>query len=58
MKRLSIPPHEKHTGNDGTSRYTGTALSKVWSVSVRDSDAAKTSRVNYEPCEEKCLVKF
>jgi len=30
-----------------------TALNKIWSVSVRDSDAAKMSRVNCDWCEEK-----
>jgi len=49
---------ERHTGNDGASRYTGTALSKVRSVSVRDRDAAEMSRVNCEPSEENLLVKF
>ena len=49
----SIPPCEKYTGNDGASRQTRTALNKVWSVSVRDEDAAKMSRVNCDWCEEK-----
>ena len=49
----SIPPCEKYTGNDG--RQTRTALNKVWSVSVRDGDVAKMSRVNCEWCEEKVV---
>jgi hypothetical protein len=53
MYRLSIPPHKRYNGNDGASRLTGTALNKGWSVSVRDSDAAKMSCVNCEWCEEK-----
>ena len=47
----SIPPCEKYTGNDG--RQTRTALNKVWSVSVRDGDVGKMSRVNCDWCEEK-----
>jgi len=31
------------------------ALNKIWSVSVRDSDAAKMSRVNSDWCEEKAV---
>jgi len=46
----SIPPCEKYTGNDG--RQTRTALNKVWSVSVRDGDATKMSRVNCKWREE------
>jgi hypothetical protein len=53
MQRLSIPPRERNTGNDGASWQTGTALNKGWSVSVRDSDAAKMSHVNYKWCKEK-----
>jgi hypothetical protein len=51
--RLSIPHRKRYTGNDGVSRYTGTAVNKVWSVSVCDRDAAKMSRVKCEWCEKK-----
>jgi hypothetical protein len=53
MYRPSIPPRKRYNGNDGASRLTGTALDKSWSVSFRDSGAAKISRVNCELCEEK-----
>ena len=40
-------------GTDGASRQTGTAaLNKSWSVSAREGDAAKMSRVICGECEE------
>ena len=45
----------KYIGNDGVIRQIQAELNKVWSVSVRDGDAAKMSRVNCDWCEEKVV---
>ena len=52
MCRLSIPLRKRYTENDGASRQTGTAVNKIWSVSVRESDAAKMSRVKKKVVSE------
>ena len=41
MWKFLILHSEKHTGNDKTCQYTGTALNKRWSFSVRDSVACE-----------------
>jgi hypothetical protein len=55
IHRLSIPPRD---GIDGASTQPRTALNKVWSVSVSDSDAAKISCVNCEWREVKSWCGF